>query len=213
MTEEEQAAATGESEPVSVESTMLSRAERSFMRMSFWQTVLSVVGVFIAVIALYAALSESAAVRQQTAASVWPMVQLTISDHFSERRAEFTLSLTNAGVGPARMQSMRVRVNGTAIRNWHHSLDVLGHEDINRIGQSFVGQRVLVPGETVHMVTTIDRELVPVYLEAIKNPETSIVYCYCSIFDACWLVDSNENLHRPKEVDACPDFGSEAFRN
>ncbi len=53
---------------------MLSRVERIFVRLTFWQTVLSVAGVFIAIVALYAALIESAAVRQQTAAAVWPFV-------------------------------------------------------------------------------------------------------------------------------------------
>ena len=47
---------------------ILSGAERTFVRMTRWQTILSVVGIFIAVVALYAALKESAAVRQQTAA-------------------------------------------------------------------------------------------------------------------------------------------------
>ena len=211
MTEEQES--SEESRAESAEASVLSHAERVFVRMSFWQTVLSVVGVFIAVIALYAALSESEAVRQQTAAAVWPMVQLTISDHLSDHRAEFTLSLTNAGVGPARMQSMRVRVKGTAIRSWHQSLEVLGEEDINRIGQSFIGQRVIIPGETVHMMTTSDPELVPAYLRALADPGTSIAYCYCSIFDTCWLVDSKENLHRPETVDTCPDFGDEAFDN
>ena len=211
MKEDETAA--DEPEQIPTGEPRLSHAERAFVRMSFWQTVLSVIGVFIAVIALYAALSESEAVRQQTEAAVWPMVQLSIADHLSEHRAEFTLSLTNAGVGPARMQSMRVRVNGTAIRSWHESLALLGQQDINRIGQSFVGQRVIIPGETIHMMTTADRDLVPIYLGALANPETSIAYCYCSIFDACWLVDSKQDLHAPEPVDSCPDFGEEAFGN
>lgn len=58
----------------------LAHTERLFLRLTFWQTLLSVLGVFIAVVALYAALSESAAVRQQTAAAVWPFVQLSIED-------------------------------------------------------------------------------------------------------------------------------------
>jgi hypothetical protein len=41
-----------------------SGAENAFVKLTFWQTILSVVGVFIAIVALYAALTESAAVRQ-----------------------------------------------------------------------------------------------------------------------------------------------------
>jgi len=59
----------------------LSRSERLFLRLSLWQTVLSLVGVFVAFVALYAALTESEAVRRQTAAGVWPYVQLTINDY------------------------------------------------------------------------------------------------------------------------------------
>ena len=39
--------------------TGLSGSERAFVRLTFWQTLLSLVGVFIAVVALYAALAES----------------------------------------------------------------------------------------------------------------------------------------------------------
>ena len=44
--------------------------ERAFVRLTFWQTVLSLVGVFIAIVALYAALTESEATRKQTSAAV-----------------------------------------------------------------------------------------------------------------------------------------------
>ena len=56
------------------ERPQLTNSERVFVRLTFWQTVLSLAGVFIGTVALYAALTESAAVRQQTAAAVWPFV-------------------------------------------------------------------------------------------------------------------------------------------
>jgi hypothetical protein len=86
------------------ESHSLARAERHIIRLTFWQTILSVVGVVIAVVALYAALTESAAVRQQTAAAVWPFVQLMIEDYDTGDAAGFSFALTNVGVGPARMR-------------------------------------------------------------------------------------------------------------
>ena len=63
------------------------------------------------------------------------------------------------------------------------------------------------------MMSTQDRELVELYGKALWNPGTSIAYCYCSIFDACWVVDSKIDLYSPEPVDACPDFGAEAFGN
>lgn len=74
MTDEE----TPSSEVDSAGTASLLRAEQHIIRLTFWQTILSVVGIVVAVIALYAALTESAAVRQHTAAAVWPFVQLMV---------------------------------------------------------------------------------------------------------------------------------------
>jgi hypothetical protein len=174
-------------------------AERAFVRLTFWQTVLSLVGVFIAIVALYAALSESEATRKQTAAAVWPFVQLTINDHLSENRAEFSISLTNAGVGPARMRSMRVLLMGKPLRDWHHAIELVGESGTHRLGQSYV--------------STSDRVLVEKFLSTMAQPDNSITYCYCSIFEECWVVDSEKDLQTPDRVDECPEFGDEAFGN
>ena len=169
--------------------------------------------VFIAIVALYAALSESEATRKQTAAAVWPFVQLTINDHLSENRAEFSISLTNAGVGPARMRSMRVLLMGKPLRDWHHAMELVGESGTHRLGQSYVSRRVLIPGETINMVSTSDRVLVEKFLGTMAQPDNSIIYCYCSIFDECWVVDSEKDLQTPDRVDECPVFGDEAFGN
>ena len=93
------------------------RAENHIIRLTFWQTILSIVGVVIAVLALYAALTESAAVRQQTAAAVWPFVQLNIANYDTGDTAGFSLGFTNVGVGPAKMQDVRLSIDGNVARN------------------------------------------------------------------------------------------------
>jgi hypothetical protein len=212
MTDEHESAPDdGDTAPQSEPDTSVS--ERAFVRLTFWQTVLSLVGVFIAVVALYAALAESDAARKQTAAAVWPFVQLTLHDHLSETAAEFRIALTNAGVGPARMRSMRVLLKGEPLRDWHHAMELVGETGTHRLGQSYVSRRVLIPGETIDMVSTMDRVLVEKFLGALAQPGNSITYCYCSIFDACWVVDSEKDLQTPDPVEACPDFGAEAFGN
>jgi len=193
--------------------TDLAGSERAFVRLTFWQTVLSLVGVFIAVVALYAALAESDAARKQTAAAVWPFVQLTVHDHLSDNRAEFRISMTNVGVGPARMRSMRLLLDGEPLRDWHHAMQLVGEEGTHRLGQSFINRRVLIPGETVDIVSTTDRVLVEKFLGNLARAGNSTTYCYCSIFDACWVVDSEKDLQTPDPVDECPDFGDQSFGN
>lgn len=131
---------------------VISGAERIFVRLTFWQTVLSVVGVFIAIVALYAALTESAAVRQQTAAAVWPFVQLSIEDYDSGDSAGFSMSFTNAGVGPAKMHAVRLTIDGEPMRDWAQAVIQVGGATTSHVQRSFVSGRVLRPDEAVAMI-------------------------------------------------------------
>ncbi len=191
----------------------LTRSDRLFVRLTLWQTVLSVAGVFIAVVALYAALTESEAVRQQTAAAVWPFVQLTISDSDTGDAASFSISLTNVGVGPARMRTVRLEVGGEPMRNWEHVITRLGGTLSPAVSRTYSSNRVLSPGERVQMVGTTDTDLARRLMATVADPGTSISYCYCSIFDDCWLTDSTKDLQTPEPVEQCPDYGAEAFDN
>ena len=193
--------------------------ERMFIRLTFWQTVLSLVGVFIAVVALYAALNESAAVRQQTAAAVWPFVQFAIEEGETEDSAHFSIQFTNTGVGPARMRSMKVRLNGESVRDWNAAIALLGGADsegsegIEGISRNFITNRVLAPGESVKAFETTNPDLRRRFLDAATNDASYVAYCYCSIFDECWLADSRGRLLDPEPTAACPDFGEAAFTN
>ncbi len=191
----------------------LSRAERIFVRLTFGQTVLSIAGVLIAIAALYAALIESAAVRQQTAATVWPFVQLSIADYDTGDTAGFTMSFTNAGVGPAKIRAVRLIISGEPIRSWAHAVTQVGGKITDPLGRAFVSNRVLSPSEKVEMLSTSDPSLARQFQAAITDPENSVTYCYCSIFDECWLADSRRDLQSPEPVEVCPDFGDAAFQN
>ena len=191
----------------------LAQTERLFLRLTFWQTILAVAGVFIAVVALYAALSESTAVRQQTAAAVWPFVQLSIEESDSGDSAVFTMSFTNAGVGPAKMRTMRLIVDGEPTRDWAMAITRLGGQLTDNVNRNFISNRVLSPDETVDSFHTNDPELARRFQAVMRNPENYITFCYCSIFEECWVADSRKDLQNPEAVDECPDFGEAAFRN
>ncbi len=191
----------------------LSGTEKIFVRLSFWQTILSVVGVFIAVLALYAALTESEAIRRQTAAAVWPFVQVSVTDFDSGRDAGFTLSFTNVGVGPALIRAVRVVVDGQPMRDWPQVVTHLDGTVDSHVGRSSIGNRVLSPGQGVDLVSVTEPALARKFQALVRNPASAITYCYCSIFDDCWLADSRRQALDPEPVDACPDYGDESFQN
>lgn len=190
-----------------------SETEKMFVRLTLWQTVLAVAGVIIAVVALYAALTESAAVRHQTSAAVWPFVQFSIDDYDTEGAASFKMSFTNAGVGPARMRDLRLIINGEPMRSWEHAVRQLGGDTTAHVGRSFLNDRVLSPDESIAMISTDDPDLARRFQAAIADPNNSITYCYCSIFDECWLADSRQDIQNPEPVEECPDFGDAAYGN
>lgn len=209
MTDEKTAAI----DAASNETQSLLRAEQHIVRLTFWQTILSVVGIAIAVLALYAALTESAAVRQQTSAAVWPFVQLMLEDYDTGDAAGFSLAFTNAGVGPARMRDVRVSIDGKVTRNWSELVASVDGDVGAAINRNFISDRVLRPDETVVMFSTKSADLARKLVNAVSKPRGALTFCYCSIFDECWLADSSKDLQAPELVEACPDFGSETYLN
>lgn len=188
-------------------------AEHHIVRLTFWQTVLSVVGIVVAVLALYAALTESAAVRQQTAAAVWPFVQLMVENHDTGDAAAFSLAFTNAGVGPARMRDVRLSIDGNVTRNWSELVASVDGDTGAAINRNFISDRVLRPDETVVIFSTMDADLARKLVGAVSKPRGALTFCYCSIFDECWLADSRKDLQAPELVKTCPDFASETYLN
>ena len=212
--EEEASAAPKAPPPAALSSVApaekLTRAERIFVRINIVQTILAVAGVFTGAVALYAALNESAAVRRQSEAAVWPIIQLYTSDFITEEAAEFKVSLGNTGVGPGRMEAMRVRIDGVAVRDWPHVVALVAGETDARISKSSVANRVIAAGETVDLFTVADPALVAAMTQRAATGAAEIDYCYCSIFDACWLFESA--TAETARVTACPEFGAAQFQ-
>ncbi|MDX1537445.1 MULTISPECIES: hypothetical protein [unclassified Arsukibacterium] len=190
-----------------------SASEKIFIRLSFWQTILSVVGIFIAVLALYAALTESEAIRKQTSAAVWPFIQISIADYDFGQDASFTLTFTNTGVGPALIRAVKVEVDGKPMRDWAQVVTYLGGTFDENVGRNTISNRVLSPGRKIDLLSVAEPALARKFQAAVGNPQTAITFCYCSIFDDCWLADSRSQVLDPEPVDACPDFQHETFAN
>jgi hypothetical protein len=192
--------------------------ERAFLRLTFWQTLLSLVGVFVGAVALYAALNESQAVREQTAAAVWPYVQMMMSDSDNGSQAHFALTFKNVGVGPARMRGMALTVGNEPVLSWDQAATRLRGEELRvgvDYGRSSVSRLVIAPGESVVAFQTDDRELALAMQESVYGGSVQLRYCFCSIFEQCWLSGvSDDTLALELEsVESCPDFGAAAFRD
>ena len=156
---------------------------------------------------------ESAAVRQQTAAAVWPFVHMMIEDYDDGEKARFAMSFVNVGVGPAKVRGLRLEIGGQAIRDWAQAINAIGGDLDASVSRNFLGGRVLRPEERVDLISTTDPDLARHFQRAVATQGNYVSYCYCSIFDECWLADSRGDLQNPEPVAMCPDFGEESFEN
>lgn len=188
----------------------MTRAERIFVRINIVQTILAVAGVFTGAVALYAALNESSAVRRQSEAAVWPIIQLYIADFISDDAAEFRVSLGNTGVGPGKMEALRISIDGVAARDWRHVAELVVGDPAIAMSKSSVSSRVIAAGETVDLFSVNDPAVVVAMTERAATGSAQIDYCFCSIFDACWLFESA--TAQTTKVKDCPDFGMEQFQ-
>ena len=191
--------------------------DKAFLKLTFWQTILSLAGLFTGAVALYAALNESQAVREQTAATVWPYVQVMMVDHSDGEEAHFSLQLNNVGVGPAKMRAVKLEVDGKPVREWRSLVESLvGEIDDSAIGSLYgrntVSRRVLAPGESVAMIDTREFERATALQAGADAGRARLHYCYCSIFDDCWsFAMFSSDSTEPEPVEECPDFGDQSF--
>ena len=101
--------------PKSVDKSALSRSDRIALRISVAQTALAVVGFLVGLIALYAALNEADAVRKQQQASVWPYLDLAVSNNNVIDNEFTTIAVANKGIGPARIRSIEVQFDDATV--------------------------------------------------------------------------------------------------
>ena len=138
---------------------------------------------------------------------------MMIEDYDDGEEARFSMSFVNVGVGPARVRGLRLQIDGQAIRDWPQAVNVLTVDLDANVSRNFLGGRVLRPEERVDLISTTDPDVARRFQRAIATQGNYVSYCYCSIFDECWLADSRADLQDPEPVTMCPDFGEEAYVN
>lgn len=184
---------------------LLSRSERLAQRTAILQTVLAVSGFFVAIIALYAALNESDAVRKQQQAAVWPALVVTYSEGQSADDISFSVELANKGIGPARIKNAVVTLDEQPMRDWFDVLAALGVE-AHAIENTSVGNGILSPDEKIRLFRLAaehaDRAAPQRVKTAFVTGKLRLQFCYCSVFDECWRIASDAGEAAPAA--SCP---------
>ncbi|MEL6726290.1 MAG: hypothetical protein AAGF20_11290 [Pseudomonadota bacterium] len=205
------------------------KQSRLLVRLSLLQLIPAVVGIFIATLALYAALNESDAVRKQQQAAVWPHLQVDFTNITTDENTGITIRVGNRGIGPARVRAANVILDGAPLKTWSELFEQIKPDASGFFprNDSSVGQSVLVPGNDSDIIdvntqfyvtynlssrdgvaTREETEnLVLALREAFRSDRIEIELCYCSVFDDCWRVSSVDR--DPTPVRNCAVYSQE----
>ena len=163
--------------------------------------------------------------RQLVAANSWPFVQWGESDGTPAGGlgTGVTLLIMNSGIGPAKLETLEVFWKGRAqggpgalLRDCCNGVGNSGDHPVNlqwimdNAQVSSTSGRVLRPGQSIDFLILPRGSASAANWHALHSAlfgGFSLRYCYCSEFDACWLVQDYFGKQRslnPPQVAVCP---------
>lgn len=157
------------------------------------------IALTISLCALLVSFYEVRIMNAQQRASVWPYLQT--SQTYSGDG--FGLTASNNGIGPARVNGVRVRWKGQVIRSWPDFVAAaLGPDsglDYDTLRASDLNGQVIRPGQVVQLFFLPWSERSRPLADEIDAID--MVVCYCSVFDQCWMVEVGAPA---QPADRCP---------
>ncbi|MEM7054819.1 MAG: hypothetical protein AAF446_09770 [Pseudomonadota bacterium] len=147
---------------------------------------LSLIAIGISIAALLISVMEVLAVKDEQRAQVWPYLE--VSESYSADG--FQLYLSNKGVGPARVRSAVMRLDGEVITDLNAAiLETLGEADAfgyDLYRSSDPAPGVMSPDERIVLFGVPWEERTRKLTQAWSG-RVGIEVCYCSVYDDCWM--------------------------
>ena len=171
--------------------------------------LLSILAVVVSLSALGVSIYEARILREQSAlmqqqqkASVWPYIEVMGSYNYNER-VEVRYAFKNKGVGPARIKSFSMSIDGkefpTYLELKEYFTKVLpGSHDLSVF---YGGLGGVIAADEKEEVFYLSAENFPEAQDIISQLKFKYEICYCSIYDDCWHLDSDTE----KPIAGCPN--------
>ncbi len=169
--------------------------------------------IAISVISLFVAVEHGRTEEKLVAANSWPFLTFqTTRNGLQAGSRTIDLRLQNSGVGPARVQWLRIALDGKAIADraafMRECCGVPAGDADTQVGRGLVTQNppvgVLPARDGIAILAW--RELpgnAPIWakLDAARH-RLKTEACYCSVLDECWISDLTATA-QPHPVDEC----------
>ena len=167
---------------------------------SSMESKISLIALILSVVAVLTSIIEVNFIRQELRSEAWPYISLDTRYNADG----FALTITNKGVGPARLRSVELLYEGKVINDIDKLiLDTVGKE--NAFSYNLYGIRnpapgVMSAGEQVELFTVPWEPRSRLFMNNLSG-DLSVRACYCSIYDECWR--AGLTLDDPVPVERC----------
>lgn len=143
------------------------------------------------------------------AANSWPFLQYSTGDRGDDGKPLIRLSVINAGVGPARVETLEVLWHDAAVASPQALLAACcgfapGSGALPGFSQSLLAGRIVRAGESVTLLELAPSAAVAALWERLDRERLHVKFraCFCSVFDECWT--STLVGTRATPVTSCP---------
>ena len=165
----------------------------------------------VSVFALGIGAYQTRLMQSQARASVWPYLSIGYSYSSNVDKDAFVWTVNNNGVGPAKVESVKLALDGKPMKLWTDVFAALGVTDKPSSAMSSINGEVIPPNTnretTVVPIRLNEREAARLFKAAEHRFTMDI--CYCSVYDDCWIAHWQKS--RVDAVERCEGPGADAF--
>ena len=173
-------------------------------RNGLFPNLTSLLALAVSIFALAIGAWQTRLMQGQARASVWPHLSIGYTYNSNMDENGFIWRVDNTGVGPARIESISLTLDGKPMKTWSDVLHALGFAGQMRVSTTSLSGEVIPP--SLNRETAIDtiriNERVPAktFKEAVDRFRMDV--CYCSVYDDCWVAHWQQK--NVEAVDRCP---------
>lgn len=171
----------------------------------------SALALAVSIFALAIGAWQTRLMQGQARASVWPHLEVGYTYNSNVDENGFIWRIDNNGVGPARVESVALTLDGKPMKNWSEVLKALGFSGEMRVSTTSLAGEVIPPSlnrETAIETIRINQRDAAVQFKAAV-PRFTMDVCYCSVYDDCWVAHWQKT--KVDAVAACPVDAASAF--
>jgi len=177
---------------------------RAAARGALFPNLTSLLALAVSIFALAIGAWQTRLMQGQARASVWPHLSIGYTYNSNTDENGFIWRIDNTGVGPARVESVSLTLDGKPMKTWRDVLHGLGFDSELRFSTTSIAGEVIPPSlnrETaIETIRVNERVAAKAFREGVDRFRMEV--CYCSVYDDCWVAHWQQ-----KSVDAverCP---------